>query len=248
MDKTRNKIFVGCLALLLVMVAGYALFSQNLNITGTATAKGDFSVTPTCEKGIPTNLLESAKVIEGGWFGEESGYYDDSCTVSGNTINYQSGFKWPGARRYFTVKVTNTGSVTALLGDISDKIVEGCADTNENDTFDVDECSTDSKVTTIFDYTFDHTGFDKNGNPVAFEDKSGKIFTMSNMTEEDFNKFIWTDSTNSDNQYAKLEPGESVYFVTSLGVNSNMGSAEAGKMMFKAVYSSTITFIQPTTK
>ena len=42
MDKTRNKIFVGCLALLLVMVAGYALFSQNLNITGTAKAEGDF--------------------------------------------------------------------------------------------------------------------------------------------------------------------------------------------------------------
>ena len=245
MDKTRNKIFVGCLALLLVMVAGYALFSQNLNITGTATAKGDFSVTPTCEKGIPTNLLESAKAIEGGWFGEESGYYDDSCTVSGNTINYQSGFKYPGARRYFTVKVTNTGSVTALLEDSSDKIVETCADTNGNDTFDVDEC-TDSK--SIFSYVFEHTDFNENGNLVAFEDKSGKIFTMSNMTEEDFNKFIWTDSTDSDNQYAKLEPGESMYFVTSLGVNSNMGSADGGKMMFKAVYSSTITFIQPTTK
>ena len=245
MDKTRNKIFVGCLTLLLVMVAGYALFSQNLNITGTATAKGDFSVTPTCEKGIPTNLLESAKAIEGGWFGEESGYYDDSCTVSGNTINYQSGFKWPGARRYFTVKVTNTGSVTALLGDSSDKIVETCADTNENDTFDVDEC-TDSK--SIFSYVFEHTDFNKQGNPVAFEDKSGKIFTMSNMTEEDFNKFIWTDSTDSDNQYLKLEPGESMYFVTSLGVNSAIGSADGGKMMFKVVYSSTITFIQPTTK
>ena len=248
MDKTRNKIFVGCLALLLVMVVGYALFSQNLNITGTATAKGDFSVTPTCEKGIPANLLESAKFIEGGWFGEESGYYDDSCTVSGNTINYQSGFKWPGARRYFTVKVTNTGSVTALLEDRSDKIVEACADTNENDAFDADECTTDSKTTTFYDYMFDHTDFDANGNPVAFEDKSGKIFTMSNMTEEDYNKFVWTDSTDSDNQYAKLEPGESMYFVTSLGVNSNLGSDDGGKMMFKAVYSSTITFIQPTTK
>ena len=50
MYKTRNKIFVGCLALLLVMVVGYALFSQNLNIMGTATAKGDFSITPICEK------------------------------------------------------------------------------------------------------------------------------------------------------------------------------------------------------
>ena len=44
MDKTRNKIFVGCLALLLVMVAGYALFSQNLTINGTAKAQGDFDI------------------------------------------------------------------------------------------------------------------------------------------------------------------------------------------------------------
>ena len=247
MDKTRNKIFVGCLALLLVMVVGYALFSQNLNITGTATAKGDFSVTPTCEKGIPANLLEGAKTVDG--WNEENGYYDDSCTVSGNTINYQSGLKWPGARRYFTVKVTNTGSVTALTGeDTSDKVVEACADTNENDTFDADECTTDSKSLTIYDHIFDHTKFDASGNPVAFEDKSGKIFTTFNMTDEDFNKFVWTDSTDSDNQYYKLEPGESMYFVTSLGVNSKIGSDDGGKMMFKAVYSSTITFIQPTTK
>ena len=44
MDKTRNKIFVGCLALLLVMVAGYALFSQNLTINGTAKAEGKFNI------------------------------------------------------------------------------------------------------------------------------------------------------------------------------------------------------------
>ena len=56
MDKTRNKIFVGCLALLLVMVAGYALFSQNLTINGTAKAQGDFSLVTTCQPGIPDNL------------------------------------------------------------------------------------------------------------------------------------------------------------------------------------------------
>ena len=245
MDKTRNKIFVGCLALLLVMVVGYALFSQSLNITGTATAKGDFSVTPTCEKGIPANLLESAKEIEGGWFGEENGYYDDSCTVSGNAINYQSGLKWPGARRYFTVKVKNTGSVTALLSYDSED-VEFCNDANENDTFDADECTTDLSI--FYLKPIDHADFDANGNPVAIEDKSGKIFTTYNMTEEDLSKFVWTDSTDSDNQYIKLEPGESMYFVTSLGVNSEIGTDNGGKMNFRASYSTKLIFTQPTTK
>ena len=91
MDKTRNKIFVGCLALLLVMVAGYALFSQNLNITGTAKAQGDFSVTATCQPGIPENLLDAAKysIVEyysKTWV-DENGYYDDSCTVKGDTVS-----------------------------------------------------------------------------------------------------------------------------------------------------------------
>ena len=48
MDKKRNRIFVGCLALLLVMVAGYALFSQNLTINGTAKAQGNFDIAFTC--------------------------------------------------------------------------------------------------------------------------------------------------------------------------------------------------------
>ena len=242
MDKTRNKIFVGCLALLLVMVAGYALFSQNLNIMGTATAKGDFSITPTCEKGIPTNLLEEVKNL-GGWFGEENGYYDDSCTVSGDTVDFKSGFKWPGARRYFTVKVTNTGSITTLLKDYSDKVLEFCNDTNENDAFDADECTTDSKSLTMLYQLFDYRGFEKTG-PVAFQDKSGKVFYTYSDAKEELSKFLWTDSTDSDNAYIKLEPGESMYFVTSLGVSSEVGTDNGGKMNLRASYSTKLIFNQ----
>ena len=58
MDKTRNKIFVGCL----VMVAGYALFSQSLNITGTAKAQGDFSLVATCQPGMDAKIKPSADI------------------------------------------------------------------------------------------------------------------------------------------------------------------------------------------
>ena len=40
----RNKILVGCLALLLALSVGYALFSETITINGTATAKGSFDI------------------------------------------------------------------------------------------------------------------------------------------------------------------------------------------------------------
>ena len=107
MDKTRNKIFVGCLALLLVMVAGYALFSQNLNITGTAKAQGEFSVTPTCQPGYDSKIkpiidnLVATGQMDPEFLGE-TGYYDDSCTVNGDVVTFNVKFKYPGANRMFT--------------------------------------------------------------------------------------------------------------------------------------------------
>ena len=54
----QNKIIVGIVALVLALTVGYALFSQSLNIGGTASAKGEFKLifasaseidkTPTC--------------------------------------------------------------------------------------------------------------------------------------------------------------------------------------------------------
>ena len=52
----NNKILIGCLALLLVMSVGYALFSDTITVTGTATAKGNFDVTATCQTGLASNI------------------------------------------------------------------------------------------------------------------------------------------------------------------------------------------------
>ena len=109
MDKTRNKIFVGCLALLLVMVAGYALFSQKLTINGTAKAQGEFSLSMTCTPGI----LDEIKNLDAG-YASQSGYSNDSCSVANDTVTFHTDLAYPTARRYFTVKVVNTGSVTAV--------------------------------------------------------------------------------------------------------------------------------------
>ena len=241
MDKTRNKIFAGCLALLLVMVAGYALFSQNLNVTGTAKAEGGFSVTPTCQTGIPSNLVSSAKSFftanDVAWV-DENAYYDDSCTVSGNTISYQSSFKWPGARRYFTIKVKNTGSITAIPSyDYHDDSAEACIDNNNNDTYDSGECYTDTNsiqlAATIFDAL---VAWDM---PFAIEDKDGTIYDTASMTEEQLAKF-----QTSDGDF-KLDAGQSAYYIVGFGLNSKIGDGDAQKIMAKLSYQSKITYSQP---
>ncbi len=242
MDKTRNKIFVGCLALLLVMVVGYALFSQNLNITGTATAKGDFSVTPTCQAGVPDNLLAAAKTVEG-WTGEEGGYSDDSCTVNGDTVDFRSSFKWPGARRYFTIKVKNTGSVTALFTEADEKAVEYCNDANGNETFDTDECYTDQSSLSLMGNLIDLRGPIGN-NFFAVENKDGTVISqeeLENLTEEELSKYMTSDG------YIKIEPGASIYLLARLGVRSVVGSTDGGKMMMRGSFSTKLTFTQPAT-
>lgn len=254
MDKTRNKIFVGCLALLLVMVAGYALFSQNLTINGTAKAQGDFSVTATCQAGIPANLVTSIKsMIDTGWI-DENGYYDDSCTVSGNIINYQASFKYPGARRYFVVKVKNTGSITAVQpneqghnGRLNGE--EVCIDNNNNDVFDSDECFTDSLGLEIGMDIFDADFIPD--VPIAIENKDGTITTyidMTNMTEEELNSKYFVLDEDGVNYAFKLEPGESAYFLAVLGLDPEIGTDNGGKFMLKLKASATLTYKQPTAK
>ena len=239
MDKTRNKIFVGCLALLLVMVAGYALFSQNLTINGTAKAQGDFSVTATCEKRIPANLLDNVKLFftkyDVAWV-DENAYYDDSCTVSGNNINYQASFKYPGARRYFVVKVKNTGSITAISS-YYDESGEVCIDNNDNDVYDSDECDTDSLGLQIGAIALDFlVAWDF---PFAIEDTDGTVYSTTNMTEEQTAKFFTEDGD------PKLDAGVSAYYITGFGINSLLGTDTGGKMMMKMSLQSKITFSQP---
>ena len=234
MDKTRNKIFVGCLALLLVMVAGYALFSQNLTINGTAKAEGGFSVTTTCQAGIPANLLNAAKETYG--YVDENGYYDDSCTVNGNNINFKTSLKWPGARRYFIVKVTNTGSIDAIESyDYHNDTYNFCYDINGNDKFESDECNN-----SIIDWTkiVDYTGF----GIFAFEDNNGKLFTSDNITEENRSNFV------TENGDAMLKPGFSGYYIFGFGLNREGQGTGAAKFSMKLDYSMTVSYSQPTTK
>ena len=93
----RNKILVGCLALLLVLSVGYALFSETIEINGTATAKGDFDIGFVCTSTTPTGAATG------------------DCSISGQTITTKSNLTKPSENVTYVITLTNNGSIPAKL-------------------------------------------------------------------------------------------------------------------------------------
>ncbi len=118
----KKGIIIGVLALMVTMMVGYAIFSETITINGTATAKGDFNIETTCVSGI-SNDLYGDNIIYSPFYSSdltlteqlskypEGSYKNDSCVVKDNNVSLNSELSMPGARRYFTVKVTNKGSI-----------------------------------------------------------------------------------------------------------------------------------------
>ena len=129
MDKKKNKILMGCLALLLVMTVGYALFSENITINGTATAKGDFDLSYTCELITEnnSNLGVSTEGISG------------TCTIDGQTITTTSTLNKPTAQACYKVKITNTGTIPAVLKTVDSDNTLSADFTSEGDMIYIDK-------------------------------------------------------------------------------------------------------------
>ena len=98
----KKGIIIGVLAIALVMVVGYALFSDTLTINGTATAQGDFDM----------QIISAEVTGEVGSTGAtaqvNSGDNNNSLTINIPKLEY------PGAYVDVTYKVKNAGSVPAL--------------------------------------------------------------------------------------------------------------------------------------
>ena len=103
----KNKILLGLLIFLLSCMIGYALFSESIAITGTATASGNFSINVTCQPGI----LSKLGTVQSLGLNKEGGYQNDTCSVKNNKISVSTEFLYPTAHRYFTVKIKNTGTI-----------------------------------------------------------------------------------------------------------------------------------------
>ena len=110
--KKKNMIIIGVIALILVVTVGYALFSDTLNITGSATAKGDFEITTTCDENVSSALGNMPQ--------QAGSVTDSSINCSSNIVNISATLGYPGSYKYYKVKMTNTGNIPAKLN----KIVE----------------------------------------------------------------------------------------------------------------------------
>lgn len=109
--KKQNIAIIGVIAFVLAVAVGYALFSETINVNGTANAKGNFDVeftsvgTPTCEgysKDCTAANLASIAADK------------NSLTVTVKDLTY------PGAYVEIPVTITNQGSIPAVLKSINE--------------------------------------------------------------------------------------------------------------------------------
>lgn len=100
MTKKRN-IVIGVVALLLVVSVGYALFSDTLNINGSAKAQGDFKM----------EILNASITSEVGSSGAIANVINDGKALEINVPRLE----YPGAYVEVTYKIKNSGTIPAIF-------------------------------------------------------------------------------------------------------------------------------------
>ena len=97
----QNKVIVGVLSLFLILIVGYAIFSESINVGGTASASGEFNI-----------IFNSVGTIK------EAGSSGATAEISSNkkslTVNVPK-LEYPSAYVEVPVVIKNMGSVTAKI-------------------------------------------------------------------------------------------------------------------------------------
>ena len=185
----NNKILVGCLALLLVMSVGYALFSDTITINGSATAKGEFELTTTCDMDAQAMNAAGIEQIEKG------SITDAKISCEGNVVNASATLGYPGSFKYFRVMVTNTGTIPAKLN----KVVELNDPTNniiskENNSYVITNIVSNDDKTNVAS--------------ASLYSSISWVDDYSTSDEGSFDSSQWYDEQLD----AVLDPGETAYF------------------------------------
>ena len=175
------------------MIIGYALFSENLTIDGTAKAEGSFDITAECTPGLPDERFIIGDIHK------DNNYENDSCEVSDNKVTYSASLLQDGAVRNFTIKLTNTGTIDAKLNmDQVNENTEYC-----NGDYDTGECTQwknisekSSDAMTLLNIA----GFEKDGILIYPDDDEEKLKEFFDFEESSI----------------LLKPNQSVYVILSL--------------------------------
>ena len=195
-----RKTVVAVLAFFLALSAGYAIFSESITIGGTATAKGNFDIGVTCVTGVNTGFTSVDSS-----YTSDNGFTSDSCSVSGNNVTFLATLNYPGAERHFTIKFTNNGDVTAalkytdMLNDITYKECVDGKNGSSDDNITDDECETNPSSQILSVETNSEWLFPVDANGNLIDDLKA---STSGVTYDGINII--------------MEPGTSVYFLTSV--------------------------------
>lgn len=98
----NNKFLVGILALVVICVIGYALFSDNIKVTGTAAAQGQFMINTWCD------VITSDTAYVGA--GNVSGFKSSgtgTCRIENGVIKTSSTLLKPTDKVNFLVRIQN---------------------------------------------------------------------------------------------------------------------------------------------
>lgn len=105
MLKKKSRILIfGIISFLLVITVGYALFSETLNIGGSASTNGEFNVE-----------ILSTEITEVGSTNASANISDDKNTLTLSAPDLQ----YPGAKVEYKITIKNTGSLAAKLKTIN---------------------------------------------------------------------------------------------------------------------------------
>ena len=216
MSKKRNVI-IGVIALLLVVSVGYAIFSDTLTINGTATAQGDFSFSITTQKEVSEDVKSDSMYAIYNNFGNTGNMYDytvnsfaeeSTITNDSNTVTYSAALTQPGQKQYFTVKVTNTGSIPINV-DIYNDFLQ---DTNITGNLIMDDGNL-FDITKIKDAVLSGSEYEFTAADIA--NASVLEANLVYLDEIFVPKNIYDELNDELEAIPKLETGESLYFIFS---------------------------------
>ena len=218
-----NKILLGILAFIVVCVVGYALFSETITVTGTATTQGSFDIVGTCQAGLNSEFIETVTYeFDSNYY--ETGYRTSNCSFNGDKGTLEVDFEYPGAKRYFTIKLTNNGTIPAIIGKASLEMDDICLDGN---------CQNNNPGI-ITDKGFELINMFRNYHIVGVQIGNGPIIPYINITEEQASEFI------DINDNPVLKPGNSIFYAVRTEVDERLGNPNGGS--FEALATGTISF------
>ena len=211
-----NKILLGVLAFVVMCVIGYALFSESITISGSASASGDFKITTTCVPGYSDEVLIAFGLGAGNNDMMQSGFENDTCVINNNVVTINTDLLYPSAERVFTVKMTNTGSIPAIIwGSTTDDLVDSL-NAQSGASYSIKSTETDE----VFESgNTPYINFNSGGGGYFFS-AGYRVISKDGVLDSEDN--IVYDSANNK-AGIKLNPGDSLFSMMTFTYHDDFG-------------------------